>query len=54
MAAASRWTYTVPFLGQLKLFEMPALGFLGFAPFALAVFALYQFLRGLLPGRAID
>lgn len=54
MAAASRWTYTVPFLGHLKLFEMPVLGFLGFAPFALAVFALYQFLRGLLPGQPVD
>jgi hypothetical protein len=51
MAATSRWTYTVPFLGHLKAFEMPVLGFLGFAPFALAVFTLYQFLRGLLPGR---
>lgn len=49
MAATSRWTYTVPFLGNLKGFEMPLLGFGGFAPFALAVFALYHFLRGLLP-----
>lgn len=48
--ATARWTYTVPFLGELKLFEMPVLGFLGFAPFALAVFALYALLRGLLPG----
>ena len=54
MAATSRWTYTVPFLGHLKLFEMPLLGFLGFAPFALAVFALYQFLRGMLPGQPED
>jgi hypothetical protein len=49
--ASARWSYTVPFLPQVKLYEMPVLGFLGFAPFALAVFALYQFLRGLLPGR---
>ena len=46
--ASARWRYTVPFLGDVKLYEMPVLGFLGFAPFALAVFALYQFLRGLL------
>jgi hypothetical protein len=46
--ASARWRYTVPFLGGVKLYEMPVLGFLGFAPFALAVFALYQFLRGLI------
>ncbi len=50
--ASARWGYTVPFLGGVKLYEMPVLGFLGFVPFGLAVFALYQFLRGLLPGRA--
>jgi len=49
--ASARWSYTVPFLGGVKLYEMPVLGFLGFAPFAFAVFALYHFLRGLLPGR---
>jgi hypothetical protein len=49
--ASARWSYTVPFLGWLKLYEMPLLGFLGFAPFGLAVFALYHFLRGFLPGR---
>ena len=46
--ASARWSYTVPFLGGVKLYEMPVLGFLGFAPFALAVFAIYCFLRGLL------
>jgi len=48
--ASARWSYTVPFLGGLKLYAMPLLGFLGFAPFAVAVFALYHFLRGMLPG----
>ncbi|HUJ80055.1 MAG TPA: hypothetical protein VLY45_07055 [Nitrospiria bacterium] len=41
--AVARWSYTVPFIGGWKLFEMPALGFLGFPPFALEAFALYQF-----------
>jgi len=50
--ASARWHYTVPFAGDLKLFEMPVLGFLGFVPFALAAFALYHFLRALLPGPA--
>lgn len=44
--AVAKWRYTVPFLGHVRVFEMPVLGFLGFAPFALAVFALYVFLRG--------
>jgi len=52
--ATARWSYSVPFAGDTRLFAMPALGFLGFAPFALAVFALYHSLRGLLPGRAPD
>ena len=52
MLASARWRYTVPFLGAAKVYEMPVLGFLGFAPFALAAFALYHFLRGLLPGKA--
>ena len=50
--ATARWSYTVPFAGDVKVFAMPVLGFAGFAPFALAVFALYQLLRSALPGRA--
>jgi len=41
--AVARWSYTVPFVGELKVFEMPILGFLGFPTFALEAFALYQF-----------
>ena len=44
--AGARWTYTVPFGGDLKLFEMPLLGFLGFAPFALECFAIWSFVAG--------
>lgn len=40
--AGTKWVYTVPFAGALKLFEMPLLGFLGFPPFALEGFAAYQ------------
>lgn len=32
--AGAKWVYTVPWVGRLKLFEMPVLGFLGFPPFA--------------------
>jgi hypothetical protein len=44
--AASRWTYTVPYVGNVKVFEMPVLGYLGFPPFALECYAMYHWLRG--------
>ena len=46
--ALSKWTYTVPYLGHLKIFEMPVLGFLGFPPFAVECWAIYIFVRSLL------
>jgi len=49
--AVAKWTYTVPYLGTVKLFEMPLLGYLGFPPFALEAFAMYQFLASLLTRR---
>ena len=42
--ARTRWIYTVPFLEDLKLFEMPPLGFLGFPPFALECVVMYGML----------
>jgi hypothetical protein len=44
----SKWTYTVPYLGNIKIFEMPVLGFLGFPPFAVECWVMYIFLRSLL------
>jgi hypothetical protein len=49
--ALTRWTYTVPYLGDVKVFEMPVLGYLGFPPFALECYAMYHWLAGQL-GRA--
>jgi hypothetical protein len=51
--ALSRWTYTVPYLGNVKFFEMPVLGYLGYPPFALECWALYIFARSLLGPRPI-
>ena len=51
--AVSRWTYTVPYLGDVKLFEMPVLGYLGYPPFAAECWAVYVFLRSLLGGRPV-
>lgn len=50
--ARGKWIYTVPGLDELKLFEMPLLGFLGFPVFALECFALVQWL--VLAGVAAD
>jgi len=46
--ALSKWTYTVPYFGNVKMFEMPVLGFLGFPPFAIECWAIYIFCRSLL------
>ncbi len=45
--AAAKWYYNIPFLGFLKIFEMPLLGYLGYFPFALELYAMYWFARGL-------
>ncbi|HXY69365.1 MAG TPA: DUF4332 domain-containing protein [Gemmatimonadales bacterium] len=42
--ARSRWIYTVPGLENLKLFEMPILGFLGFPVFALECWSVFHLL----------
>ncbi len=38
------WIYTVPLFDQLRLFEMPLLGYLGFPPFAVMFWRLYRFI----------
>jgi hypothetical protein len=50
--ATTRWTYSVPYVGRIKIFEMPVLGYLGFPPFALEAYAMYHWIRGLLARRA--
>ena len=42
-----KWIYTVPWGGCCKVFEMPLLGYGGYLPFALELFALYHFVVGL-------
>jgi hypothetical protein len=39
--AAAKWHYTFPMFQNLKIFEMPAPGYLGFVPFALDCFTMY-------------
>ena len=49
--ASAKWIYTVPFFEEVKLFEMPLLGFLGFPPFALECYTFARFLvaKGWIP-----
>lgn len=46
--AISKWTYTVPYFGDVKIFEMPVLGYLGFPAFAVECWVIYIFFRSLL------
>lgn len=43
--AKSKWVYTVPVPPDIKLFEMPVAGYLGFPAFAVEVFVMYVFVR---------
>jgi hypothetical protein len=43
--AISKWTYHLPFLGpleQVRYFEMPLAGFLGFLPFAIECWVMFH------------
>lgn len=42
-----KWVYTVPYVGFFKIFEMPILGFLGYLPFGLEVYAFTAFSWGI-------
>src|SRR5690242_20705105 len=46
--AAAKWNYIFPIMQRDKIFEMPALGYLGFLPFALECFLMYYFAARLL------
>jgi hypothetical protein len=46
--ARAKWIYTVPIFGDIKIFEMPVLGYFGFPPFALECFTMYVFTTRLL------
>lgn len=49
--AYTKWIYTVPFFEDLKWFEMPPLGFLGFPPFALECYVLMNLINCFRRGR---
>ncbi|HYH11394.1 MAG TPA: hypothetical protein VD789_03480 [Thermomicrobiales bacterium] len=43
-----KWTYEVPYVDFLKVFEMPILGYGGYLPFALEIYAAYHLLHTVL------
>ncbi len=49
-----KWVYFVPFVDFAHIFEMPLLGYGGYLPFALELFALYHLTIGLFGHRAGD
>jgi hypothetical protein len=49
-----KWIYTFPYLDQLKVFEMPLAGYLGYLPFGLEVWALTALCFPDIPGRLVD
>jgi hypothetical protein len=46
--AYPKWVYHVPFVDFWRIFEMPLLGYGGYLPFAMELFALYHLVVGLL------
>jgi hypothetical protein len=53
--ALTKWTYHLPFLGateQYRYFEMPLVGFLGFLPFGIECWIMWQMIRIPLDGLA--
>jgi hypothetical protein len=43
-----KWVYTIPFVGIVKIFEMPLLGYFGYLPFALELCVIFQIFNGFL------
>jgi hypothetical protein len=41
-----KWVYNIPYFEFLHIFEMPLLGYLGYLPFSLELYALYHLVAG--------
>jgi len=41
-----KWIYNTPMVNFLHIFEMPLLGYIGYIPFSLELFAIYNFITG--------
>jgi hypothetical protein len=49
-----KWVYQVPWGGCCQLFEMPLLGYGGYLPFALELYAMYHLIAGLVGEKKTD
>jgi hypothetical protein len=49
--AIPQWHYAIPYVDFLRIFEMPLLGYLGYGPFGLELFAMYHFFMWLVHQR---
>ncbi|MCX6822025.1 MAG: hypothetical protein NTW30_04585 [Candidatus Aenigmarchaeota archaeon] len=47
--ASAKWYYTVPILDEIKIFEIPFLGFFAYGFFAWELYVMYYFVKLLLP-----
>jgi hypothetical protein len=47
--ALPKWTYSIPYADVLHVFEMPLLGYGGYIPFGLEIFAFYALVSALAP-----
>jgi len=45
--AYPKWIYEVPYVDFWHIFEMPLLGYLGYLPFALELYAMYHLIAGI-------
>lgn len=49
--AYTKWYYTIPILENIKVFEIPLIGFLAYGPFALELYVMYNFVKLLISGK---
>jgi hypothetical protein len=49
-----KWTYAIPHVGWLHIFEMPILGYGGYLPFGIEVYVAYALARRILRDRRIN
>ena len=49
--AYPKWVYEVPFVDFLHIFEMPVVGYLGYIPFSMELFALYHLITSIIGHR---
>jgi hypothetical protein len=49
-----KWHYNLPMVNFLHIFEMPILGYIGYLPFSLELFAVYNFIVGIFGDKTGD